>query len=310
MLADPFSDILKLTRAESLVTGGFSAGGHWAIRFPAPDKIKFFAVVKGRCWVRIEGEPEALHFDTGDVGLLAAPRASVLASAPDIEPVDAMELFSRAGRTAMTLGDGADFAHIGGHVLLDPASASLLADVLPPWIHIRAASRHAQVFRSLLDQLVEERRAARPGGELASAQLSQLLFIQILRAHLQAEGPLPAGWLRALAEPRVAPALRLMHGDPARAWRLEDLAKACAMSRTTFAQHFRAAAGVAPLTYLANWRMRLAERALRDERTPIAVLARSLGYTSESAFSNAFKRVMGSSPRTWRNALDAGPSGA
>jgi uncharacterized cupin superfamily protein len=77
MSADPFSDILKFTNAESLVTGGFTAGGSWAIRFPAPDKIKFFAVVKGRCWVRIEGEAEPIHFETGDVGLLSAKRSFV-----------------------------------------------------------------------------------------------------------------------------------------------------------------------------------------------------------------------------------------
>ncbi|TIW06219.1 MAG: helix-turn-helix transcriptional regulator, partial [Mesorhizobium sp.] len=68
------------------------------------------------------------------------------------------------------------------------------------------------------------------------------------------------------------PALRLMHGDPARAWHLEELAKACAMSRTSFAVHFRTVAGIAPLAYLTEWRMRLAERALREERTPVAVV--------------------------------------
>ncbi|WP_377154689.1 AraC family transcriptional regulator [Roseateles sp. UC29_93] len=303
MQADPFSDILKFTRAESLVTGGFRAGGQWAIRFPAPDKIKFFAVVKGRCWVRIEGEPDAVLFETGDVGLLAAKRASVLASALDIEPVDAMGLFSGAGRSTATLGDGEDFAHLGGHVLLDPASGRLLEGVLPPWIHIRAASPRATVFRWVLEQLVEERAHPLPGAQLVTEQLSQLLFIQILRAHLEASGPMPAGWLRALADPRLAPALRLMHGDPARSWHLEELASACAMSRTTFAVRFKDIAGVAPLSYLADWRMRLAERALREEDTPVAVLARSLGYASESAFSNAFKRVTGKSPTTWRNAV-------
>lgn len=311
MLVDPFSDILKFTRAESLVTGGFTAGGTWGLRFPRPEKIKFFAVVKGHCWVRIEGEPEAIRFDAGDVGLLAARRESVLSSAPDVEPLDAMAVFSGSGRSAVVLGDGQDFAHLGGHVLLDQASRRLLEDVLPPWIHIRADSPRAQVFRWVLEQLVAERRAPEPGSQLATAHLSQLLFIQILRAHLESAGPQPAGWMRALADPRIAPALRLMHGDPARAWHLEELAKACAMSRTTFALRFRTSAGVAPLTYLADWRMRLAERALRDEDTPVAVVARSLGYTSESAFSNAFKRSAGHSPKTWRNAArraDAAPA--
>ncbi|WP_431046185.1 AraC family transcriptional regulator [Roseateles sp. L2-2] len=309
MQADPFSDILKFTRAASLVTGGFQAGGEWAIRFPAPDKIKFFAVVKGRCWVRIEGEPEAALFETGDVGLLAAKRASVLSSALDVEPVDAMGLFSGAGRSTATLGSGEDFAHIGGHVLLDPASSRLLEGVLPPWIHIRAASPRATVFRWVLNQLVEERARPMAGTQLVSEQLSQLLFIQILRAHLEALGPMPAGWLRALADPRIAPALRLMHGDPARSWHLEELASACAMSRTTFAVRFKEVAGVAPLSYLADWRMRLADRALREEDTPVAVLAQTLGYASESAFSNAFKRIMGRSPTAWRKAAPEVPAG-
>lgn len=300
MSADPFSDILRFTNAESLVTGGFRAGGKWAIRFPAPDKIKFFAVAKGTCWVHIEGEPEPIHFGTGDVGLLAAKRSFVVASAPGVPPIDAMSLFSGAGRSAVVLGDGNDFAYIGGHVLLDPISGGLLADVLPRWIHVPAASTQAATFRWLLEQLVEERAADLPGAQLVSAQLSQLLFIQILRAHLQTSSP-KSGWLRALGNPRIAPALRMMHGDPARSWHLDELAKACAMSRTTFAFHFRTSAGVAPLTYLAEWRMRLAERALREEDAPVAVVARSLGYTSESAFSNAFKRMTGHSPRAYRH---------
>jgi AraC-like DNA-binding protein len=94
-----------------------------------------------------------------------------------------------------------------------------------------------------------------------------------------------------------------MHSDPGRSWRLEELAKAAAMSRTTFALHFKTAAGLAPLTYLTKWRMGLAERALREKNTPVSVLARSLGYTSESAFSTAFKRVTGHAPKRYRSAV-------
>jgi len=300
MTADPFSDILKFTNAESLTTGGFSAGGNWAIRFPAPDKIKFFAVVKGMCWVSIDGEEAPIRFENGDVGLLTAKRSFTLASALQIAPVDAMRLFSGAGRSVVKVGSGDDFAQIGGHVLLDQASGNLLSNVLPPWIHVPAASPQATKFRWLLEQLVEEREADLPGAQLVSAQLSQLLFIQILRAHLKTSTPM-TGWLRALSNPRIAPALRLMHGDPARSWHLDELASACSMSRTTFASHFKTSAGVAPLTYLAEWRMRLAERRLRDGNTPVAVVAGSLGYSSESAFSNAFKRMTGHSPSGYRH---------
>lgn len=305
MQVDPFSDVLTLTNAEAVVTGGFTAGGPWAIRFPAREKIKFFAVVKGRCWVSLDGEPEPVLFETGDIGLLSVPQGFVLSSDPSVEPVEAMKLFSGAGRAMATIGDGNDFAHIGGHVLLDPIRGRLFANILPQWIHARAASSHAVVFRWLLDRLIDERDEDQAGARLAAAQLTQLLFIQILRSYIHTAGPMPAGWLRALADPRIAPALRLMHGDPARSWHLEELAKACAMSRTSFAFHFRTVAGVAPLTYLAEWRMHLAERALRDEKTPVAVVARSLGYTSESAFSNAFKRIKGRSPKAYRGILYA-----
>ncbi|WP_220011357.1 AraC family transcriptional regulator [Bradyrhizobium sp. BR 10289] len=311
MSDDPFSDILRFTQAETLVTGGFRAGGSWAIRFPVPKTIKFFAVVKGSCWVTIDGEAQPFRFETGDVGLLAAPRSFILASDRNAAPVDAMDLFSGAGATTAELGDGDDFAHIGGHVLLDPLSGRLLADILPPWIHIQASSPQAMNFRWLLDRLVEERASELPGAQLASAQLAQLLFIQILRAHLKTATDMPAGWLRAMGDPRIAPALRLMHGEPGRSWHLEELASACAMSRTTFASHFRRVSGVAPLTYLTNWRMRLAERALREEATPVAIIAEALGYTSESAFSNAFKRLTGKSPRACRTAGRAsGPHAA
>lgn len=310
MVVDPFSDVLTLTNAEAVVTGGFSAGGPWAIRFPAREKIKFFAVVKGNCWVTLDGELESIRFEEGDVGLLSVPRGSIIASDPGVEPVGAMELFTGAGRNLATIGNGEDFAYIGGHVLLDPIRGKLFSEILPPWIHTRAASPQAAVFRWLLDRLIEERDAAEPGVLLASAQLTQLLFIQILRSYLDTASLMPAGWLRALADKRIAPALRLMHGDPGCAWHLEDLAQACAMSRTSFAFHFRTTAGVAPLAYLTEWRMHLAERALRDENTPVASIARSLGYTSESAFSNAFKRIKGSSPTAYRNRFSSLNPGA
>ena len=300
MSVDPFSDILKFTRAESLVTGSFTAGGAWAIRFPAPDKIKFFAVVKGSCWVRIDGEDQPGKVGPGDVGLLAAQRSFILSSDLDTQPIDAMGLFKGGLTKSAHLGSGEDFSYLGGHVLLDAASRHLLADALPPWIHVPAVSPQATAFQWLLDQLVQERSSNLPGASLASDQLAQLLFIQILRAHLKTASVLPVGWLRALADLRLAPALRSIHGDPGHSWGLEELAKGSAMSRTTFAESFKAAAGIAPLAYLTAWRMRLAARALRDDDVSVSELARSLGYTSESAFSNAFKRTTGSAPNRYR----------
>ena len=273
MAADAFSDILKIANAQSVVSGGFTAGGPWAIRFPPPGKIKFFGVVKGNCWLCIDGEDAPVHLEVGDVGLLSAQRSFVFAGDLSVVPVDAKSVFTTNVGMIAKLGDGADCFLIGGHVELDSASGWLLTDVLPSLIHVRAASRQATILQWLLNQLVREQATELPGASVASAQLAHLMFIQILRVHLETSGPLPAGWLRAVTDKRLAPALRLMHSDPGRSWRLEELAKAAAMSRTTFALHFKTAAGLGPLTYLTKWRMRLAERALREKNTPVSVVA-------------------------------------
>ncbi|MBB1200873.1 AraC family transcriptional regulator [Enterobacteriaceae bacterium 89] len=298
---DPFSDILELTQAQSMVTGGFNAGGRWALRFPAPDKIKFFAIVRGNCWVTLDGEPAPRYFSAGDVGLLSAKKAFTVASHKDVEPVDAMTVFLGAGKSHLPVGQGNDFEYLGGHILLNPTSEKLLMHVLPPWIQIPAASKQATSFRWLLEQLVLERNGGENGSLLASAQLAQLLFIHILRAYLYSGDTLPSGWLRILADKRLTPALQMIHGDPARSWHLDELANACAMSRTTFSQRFKAVAGVTPVAYLTQWRMRLAERALSSGTEQIAEVAHSLGYSSLSAFSHVFKRETGQTPKAWRN---------
>jgi AraC-like DNA-binding protein len=136
---------------------------------------------------------------------------------------------------------------------------------------------------------------------LASKQLSQLLFVQIIRFYLAASNPLTTGWLRALNDERLAPALRDMHREPGRAWQLGELAKQVGMSRTSFALRFKASAGVAPLTYLQNLRMRLAEQELREGAMSVSELAESLGYASDSAFSNAFKRRTGMAPKQYQS---------
>ncbi len=204
--------------------------------------------------------------------LLAAQRSFILCGDLAAEPIEASTLFAGNGSRRRSSAMLTSSSQIGGHVRLDATTGSLLSDVLPPWIQVRSSSPQATVLRWLLDQLIRERAADLPGAALVSAQLAQLIFVQILRAHLETSAPLASGWLRALGDPRIAPALRLMHSEPGRAWHLENLAKAAAMSRTTFALHFKTVTGVTPLTYLTEWRMRLADRALREENVPVAVL--------------------------------------
>jgi AraC-like DNA-binding protein len=278
------------------MSGGLVAGGSWAITIPPPDKIKFWGMVRGRCWLSLDGEGAPICVEAGDVFLHSTPRAVVMASDLAAPRVDLGDVLKHRVGAIVQHGSGDDCFVIGGNVELSAENDQLLLDALPPFIHVRAGSRRAQTLYWLMDQLVQEREDDPPGAGVASTQLAHLMFIQILRAHFDTAEPLAAGWLRAVTDKRLAPALRLMHGDPGRSWQLEELARAAAMSRATFALYFKTIAGIAPMSYLTEWRMRLAEQALRENGVHIGDVGRSLGYTSESAFSNAFKRVTGRSP--------------
>ncbi|WP_207393708.1 AraC family transcriptional regulator [Duganella aceris] len=300
MHLDPFSDLLKLIDARSIMSGGLVAGGAWAIAFPPTQRIKFWGIVRGHCWLVVEGDSEAIAVAPGDVFLLRAPRSHVLASDLAIRPSELADVLEGRQGAIASHGEGDEFFMIGGKVELSDDRGQLLLEGLPDLIHIRAASRHAPSLRWLLEQLVRERDDNLPGVVAASSQLAHLMFIQILRAHFEDAEPIASGRLRAIGDKRLAPALQLMHGDPARAWQLGELAKAAAMSRATFSSYFKAVAGISPMAYLTEWRMRLAERTLQDGRSSVGVVAASLGYASDSAFSNAFKRVTGRSPREYQ----------
>ncbi|WP_233831131.1 AraC family transcriptional regulator [Paraburkholderia sp. ZP32-5] len=300
IIDDPLSGILRLIGAQPIVAGGFSAGGRWAVRFPRPEKIKFFAVVKGDCWLIIETAPAPIRVEQGDILLTTGQHAFVLASDPDVAPVDAIGLFQGTTRKTALLGNGQDCEQIGGHIQLAPPNGALLVDVLPPLIHIRASTEHAVTLQWLLARLVGELTTHLPGSGIAANNITLLMFVEILRIHLATADAITSNWLRAIGDARLAPALRLMHEDLGKTWRLDELAAACAMSRTAFAVRFKEVAGMAPMAWLTQWRMRIAMRMLVEQDTPMAALAEQLGYASESAFSTAFKRVAGSAPRAYR----------
>ena len=125
------------------------------------------------------------------------------------------------------------------------------------------------------------------------------MLVQALRLHLAEGLKGGVGWLFALADQQMSAAINAMHHDPAHAWTLQELAGHAAMSRSTFAMKFKQTVGASTIEYLTRWRMLLAADRLANSSDPVSVIALSLGYESESAFSTAFKRVMGCSPRQY-----------
>lgn len=297
MLSEPLSDMLELLSAKSVLIGTLIAGGAWSIYFPSPEEIKFWGIVKGCCWLKTGDEGAPIRLQTGDVLLMLGPAPMILASDLGVASVNLDQVLSQQRDEVCWIGDGEDFTLIGGTVVLDPGGRNLLFDALPSMIHIDGGASQADALRWILDQLMRERANRLPGAGAASTQLAHLMFIHVLRVQLQRQGSTAPGWLRLASDRRLAPVLALMHEQPGKDWRLPELAKVAGMSRATFALHFKAAAGIGPLGYLTQWRMRLAERALRQNGASIAKLAESLGYASESGFSHAFKRVTGRAPK-------------
>ncbi|WP_020176743.1 AraC family transcriptional regulator [Methyloferula stellata] len=296
---DPLSDVLSLLKLRSYVSGGFDVGGQWSVQFPEHDGIKCYAVVSGQCWLSVEGVPDALRVKTGDCFLLPSGRPFRLASDMALTPIDACTLYPtvRAG-SIMSYNGGGDCFMVGGHFALTGPHAGILLGVLPPIAHIRKESDKA-ALRWSLERMRQELREPRPGGFLIAQHLAHMMLVQALRLHL-AEGPKGGvGWLFALADKQMAAAINAMHGEPAYRWTLQELAERAGMSRSTFALKFKETVGASPMDYLTRWRMLLAGDRLANSSDPISTIALSLGYESESAFSTAFKRVMGCSPRQY-----------
>jgi AraC-like DNA-binding protein len=130
--------------------------------------------------------------------------------------------------------------------------------------------------------------------------LPQLLLIEVLKLHLASTPSGDLTFVRALRDPVAAPAMALIHADPARKWTVADLASALNVSVSHLDERFRRAVGMPPIRYLAGWRMHLAQDLLIGTDLGVASIARRVGYESEEAFSRAFKRKFDVAPSIWR----------
>jgi hypothetical protein len=210
MSDDPFSAVLALVDARAVCAGGFTAGGAWAIAFPPPDRLKFFVIARGHCWLAVEGLGAPFRMGEGDVLMLSAPHAFVAASDPALPPRPAQEIFAGATSGIHAVGEADEVLFLGGHVDMAEGCGALLLESLPDAVRIDGTSPKAPRLKSLIAQLAEECGASREGAAFACTALAQLIFLQILRAHLAREGELAPGLLRVLVDRRLAPALRLM----------------------------------------------------------------------------------------------------
>ena len=185
---------------------------------------------------------------------------------------------------------------LGGYFEFDSPDAALLVSLLPAVMHVRGIER-----LTMLVQLVDaETSGQRSGRDLVLSRLVEIVLIEALRSTSGDDAP--PGLLRGLTDERVARALRQMHGDPARAWTVTQLATKAALSRSAFYERFTRKVGVPPMEYLLAWRMAIAKNMLRGRELPIGEVAARIGYGSASTFSTAFSRYVGDPPGRYARA--------
>ncbi|MEU6389500.1 AraC family transcriptional regulator [Streptomyces sp. NPDC046939] len=303
-LRDPLAAVMALLRPRAVVPAPLHAAGPWGVRFAPFPHVKLGVVVTGQCWLRLDGL-EPILLNEGDFYLLGHPPQYMLSSSlEEVEARPAATLPRNTSGRGFRIGTEADEDSYTCSVdfTFDGGDSAMLLDALPRVVLVRAGDPRGPLFMNLASLLVSEIESLDVGNPLVLEHLAQIIFVHMLRAHAENNAQ-PSGWIAALAEDGVGAALRAIHAEVGRRWTLAELAEISQMSRSVFSAAFKAKVGVPPLTYLIKWRMTLARDGLRNGDLSISELAAATGYESESAFSTAFRREVGSSPRHYRNAV-------
>ncbi len=324
---DVLSEVMSLLRTQGQLYGRLELTAPYGVRFPG-DKGICLVVSRGSCVLEVDdgsGTPvPPMPLVGGDFVFLPSPRTYTLKSGPrervtpvaDVSPPGEFHrtrLIEHGGRRSdgtggsggaggVGRGSGVTTSIIAGCFTFASPESAMLVGRLPPVVHLAASAHDGPWFASTLQHLAAETRSEQPGSAAIVDRLAEVLFVQAMRGHIRSmleNGG--ASWLRALADPQIGEALRLMHAQPGRAWTVPALASAVSMSRSAFAERFRRLVGQTPLDHLTQWRMVRAAAMLRGVR-PVgtASIAAAVGYESESSFGKAFKRVMGVSPGGYR----------
>jgi AraC-like DNA-binding protein len=293
---DLLSELLRTVRLSGERIVAYAPPPTFSVSFA--DIGTLHIIEAGELALRAEGDPHVEYVSRGDVILL--PRG------------DQHHISDAGGRAHPSLrspdlkqdAPGPESARwlCGTFTIGDPQASHLLAS-LPAMIILRGdrgpALEGLEVARRML---LVEMQSPSQGSAVMVARILDLIFIQILRAWAAGADAEP-NWLAGALDPEIGPALRAIHRDPGHDWSVEKLARSCSLSRSAFAARFAARVGRPPATYLAHVRLDTATDLLRDTSLPVTLIAENVGYTSEAAFSRAFRHRYGTPPARWRRDL-------
>lgn len=297
----PLDSVLDAMKLESSLYVHLSAGAPWGISFNSGYQARLLIITGGRAWFSAKDRPPMpLEIGHGlvirqgvDCALMDAPGAVLT---PCSRVVDSV-----TGERVLHGGDGPRCEFMSVRLSFDDAAAGPLFALLPDVVEVKFGDHLSGRLIATLQQIGAEEVERDLGVDFVINRLLEILFVQVIRAWSSTEGNLPPGWLAGLKHDRLGDVLRSIHGDLGAPWTVQMLADRAVMSRSSFAALFRSVVGVAPLTYIGNWRIYRA-KALLSQGTSIALTAEACGYGSDIAFARAFKAATGVTPGQWRRA--------
>lgn len=308
-MLDLLSDILTRLSLRGTLYFRTSFTEPWGVRVPAFRNVtRFHYVHRGEARIRVEGTERTVDLKQGDLVIVPHGRSHVLlcrhTGPDDVLPLD--DILARSGfpghGTLVWGGEESaqDTQLICGHFAMAEGSRHILLDRLPPLIHLRGYGDDLGPWlEATLRVIGAEAGGTRLGGDLIALKMSEAIFAQAIRAHIE-QSAASGDSLAGFADPNIARALTAFHRAPAADWTVEKLAREAGLSRTSFAERFTGRIGVTPMAYATSWRMQIAREALATRGLSVAETAEISGYASESAFSRVFKKEIGLSPAAFR----------
>jgi AraC-like DNA-binding protein len=318
---DVLSDVLRAVRLTGAVYFDIHARAPWVAETPSTARIRgrvmpgfehviaFHILMDGRIWAQLtEGPQTGVALEAGDAVLIVRGEPHLIASAAGLRAEPNLAMYERRPGVPLPFGfhefggSGEPASIVCGYLGCDARPFNPILEALPRLLHVRATSLGGTLINDLIRVALGESERPSAGSETILAKLSELLFMQAVRQHLEALPPESTGWLAGLRDPQIGRAIGLMHARPAEPWTLDALAREAGLSRSAFAERFTALVGSPPMHYLGNWRLQLAAQHMEHEGMSIARAAAAVGYESEAAFNRAFKKQVGAPPGTWRRA--------
>jgi AraC-like DNA-binding protein len=315
---DVLSDVLSTVRLKGAVFFDVTCTDPWVEETPhgreivnavlpgAEHLIPYHVVTRGACYAGIPGEQQPAHLEAGDIIVFPRGDSHVLTSAWGMRKPPTPSIYQRSPDGLPQIvrrdGGGSEPTHlVCGYLGCDARPFNPLLAALPRVLHIRDREGDAPGWlMRLVDLALTESREKRSGGVSILSRVSELMFVEVIRRHLDRIDAGQAGWLAGLRDPHVGHALSLLHEKPGNAWTLEDLAREVGLSRSALAERFTQLVGQPPIQYLAQWRMQVAAGML-SKGSKVMEAALNVGYDSEASFSRAFKRMVGVPPAMWRD---------